>query len=174
MTFSAVSYAISGQNIDLVKEWCRRLTFSSSETNFVMQSLESYIYLSEAKREKQFSDVDIYRYFKKFKEGGISGSILFLTELYQNQGTHEDYIKWCINVVLVQNLIYAYFNRYIEVIDPRPMLSGNDIQELLGKPAGPVIGKIKNNLIEAQINGSVKNIEEARSFVRLFSKELTD
>ena len=70
----------------------------------------------------------------------------------------------------MQDHLSAYFTRYNEVIAPRPFLGGHDIQEMLEIPAGPVIGSIKNALIEAQIRGSVKNIEEAKSFVRLQAK----
>ena len=54
----------------------------------------------------------------------------------------------------------------MEVIDPKPLLSGNDIQKLLNVPAGPIIGYVKNALIEAQIRGSVKNVGEAELFVK--------
>ena len=67
-------------------------------------------------------------------------------------------------------MLAAFFSRYMEVIAPKPILSGDDIQSLLGLPAGPEIGYAKNALIEAQIKGSVKTVPEAEAFLRQLIK----
>ncbi len=51
------------------------------------------------------------------------------------------------------------------MIAPAPFLSGNDIQTATGLAAGPAIGRIKKELLEAQVMGVVNSAEEARSFV---------
>ena len=167
--FSAIAGSLSKQ-VESVNGWCSRLAFSSSETNFVMNSLQSFDLLRAVRNPENYGDVDIYRYFRQYKEGGIGGLILYLADGYRYQNIPNAYRTWCDKVVFVQNMVSAYFTRYMEVISPRPLMSGHDIQELLAIPAGPVIGQIKNALIEAQIRGSVKNIPEAESFVRLESK----
>ena len=159
-----------GEQADAVNGWCSRLAFSSSETIFVLNSLQSFEHLRAIKNPENYGDVDIYRYFRLYKEGGIGGLILYLADGYRYQNIQNAYRTWCDKVVFVQNMVSAYFTRYMEVISPRPLMSGHDIQELLAIPAGPVIGLIKNALIEAQIHGAVKNLSEAESFVRLESK----
>ena len=159
-----------GEQADAVNGWCSRLAFSSSETIFVLNSLQSFQHLRAIKNPENYGDVDIYRYFRQYKEGGIGGLILYLADGYRYQNIQNAYRTWCDKVVFVQNMVSAYFTRYMEVISPRPLMSGHDIQELLAIPAGPVIGLIKNALIEAQIHGAVKNLSEAESFVRLESK----
>lgn len=167
LAFSAIAYALSASVIENIKDWCRQLTFSSSETNFAILSLQAFDYLKEAQQITRFGDVDIYRFFKKFKEGGISGLILYLAENYCYRNSPDAYKNWCLKVVFVQNLISAYFSRYMEVIEPRPLLTGRDIQNILEKQAGPLIGQMKNALIEAQIEGSVKTIQEAEAYIRM-------
>lgn len=152
--------------VEQIKKWCARLTFSSSEMNFVLSAVQSYRYLMELSNVVSYSDVDIYRYFRQFKEGGIAGLVLYLADKYTEKNIPDAYIHWCDSVVFVQNMISSYFSRYMEVIDPKPLLSGTDIQNLLGIPASPLVGKAKNALIEAQIKGSVKTIAEAESFLR--------
>ena len=166
--FSAVSGSLHG-SIDTVNGWCGRLAFSSSETNFVMNALRSYKHLRTID-DDSYSDVEIYRFFRQYKEGGIAGLVLYLAEAYRYQEIPNAYKKWCDKVVFVQNMVSAYFTRYMEVIAPQPLMSGHDIQDMLRIPAGPAIGQIKNALIEAQIRGSVKTMPEAESFVRLESK----
>ena len=60
----------------------------------------------------------------------------------------------------------------MEVIAPKPILSGDDIQAVLNIPAGPEIGYAKNSLIEAQIKGSVKTVSEAEAFLRQLRKTI--
>ena len=167
--FAVIAGSLS-EGTETVSGWCGRLAFSSSETTFVMNSLRSFDHLRSTKNPENYSDVDIYRYFRQYKEGGIGGLILYLADGYRYQNIPGAYKTWCDKVVFVQNMVSAYFTRYMEVISPRPLMSGHDIQELLAIPAGPVIGQIKNALIEAQIRGSVKNLSEAESFVRLEAK----
>ena len=167
--FAAIAGAL-GETAEIADEWCSRLAFSSSETNFVMNSLQSFEHLRSVSSPENYGDVDIYRYFRKYKEGGIGGLILYLADGYRYQNIPNAYRTWCDKVVFVQNMVSAYFTRFMEVISPRPLMSGHDIQELLAISAGPVIGQIKNALIEAQIRGSVKNMSEAESFIRLESK----
>ena len=167
--FAAIAGSLSG-SAEVLNGWCSRLAFSSSEIIFVTNSLGSYEHLRDVRNPENFGDVDIYRYFRQYKEGGIGGLILYLADGYRCQDIPNAYKTWCDKVVFVQNMVSAYFTRYMEVISPRPLMSGHDIQELLNISAGPVIGLIKNALIEAQISGAVKNLSEAESFVRLESK----
>lgn len=153
-----------------IQSWCSRLAFSSSETNYVLSASDAYQYLKTVENVTSYSDVEIYRYFQKFKESGIAGLILFLSDLYELQDIPHAYRNWCEKVVFVQNLIAAYFTRYMEVIAPKPFLSGHDIQNLTNLPAGPVIGSLKDALLEAQISGAVLSRAEAESFIRQQTK----
>jgi hypothetical protein len=47
-----------------------------------------------------------------------------------------------------------------------PLLSGNAIAELIAVDPGPRLGQIKRAMLEAQIRGEVRTVEEAREFVR--------
>ena len=163
MSFASITDALSGMDTDKVKSWCGRLAFSSSETNFVLSAMQACIWLNSSSVSSNYNDVDIYRYFRQFREGGVAGLILYLAKNYSLRTELNSYKHWCERVLLVQDHISAYFTRYNDVIAPKPLLSGDDIQNLLGIPAGPVIGEIKNALIEAQIRGSVQTIEEAES-----------
>ena len=46
-----------------------------------------------------------------------------------------------------------------------PLLSGNEIAAATGLPPGRQLGQIKRALLEAQIRGEVKTLDEARAFV---------
>ena len=164
-SFASIAFTLT-KGIDIIKPWCSRLAFSSSETNFVLNAIASFIRIKTLGDPSPCGDVEIYRFFNQYKEGGLAGLILFLADGYGQKNEARAYQIWCDKVVFVQNLVSAYFTRYMEVISPVPMLTGHDIQELLGIPAGPIIGVMKNSLIEAQIRGSVETLDEAKSFLR--------
>ena len=169
LSFSAVVRTLS-QDTDLIKKWCGRLAFSSTETAFALLSIQGFDHLNSLPENTSYSDVDIYRFFRQFKEGGISALMLFLADKLSDRGKPGAYKTWCDHVVFVQDFIAAFFSRYMEVIAPKPILSGDDIQAVLQMPAGPEIGYAKNSLIEAQIRGSVKTVGEAEAFLRLLMK----
>jgi len=52
------------------------------------------------------------------------------------------------------------------IFEERSLLAGSEIQQLLGTETGPVIGSVKNALIEAQLRGEVGTRAEAVEFVR--------
>ncbi len=49
-----------------------------------------------------------------------------------------------------------------EILDPKPLLSGGEIGELLGLAPGPELGAAAKALLEAQIRGEVRTVAEAR------------
>ncbi len=159
---------------ETVQRWCGRLTFSSSETIFVTLTLQANEYLNSIGPVSGFRDVEIYRYFKQYKEGGIAGLFLFLAGKYDADKSGEAFRDWCECVNLAKELITAYFGRYTEVIAPKPLMSGNDIQALLGLQSGPAIGQIKNALLEAQISGTVRDHAEAQIFIKRYASSARD
>ena len=52
------------------------------------------------------------------------------------------------------------------ILDPPRLLSGEEVQALLGAPAGPEIGKALAAVREAQVEGKVRTKEEAIALVR--------
>lgn len=169
LSFSAVVRTLTA-NVDLIRKWCGRLAFSSTETSFVLLSVQGYDHLESMPENVSYSDVEIYRYFRQYKESGIPSLMLYLADKIADKSTPGAYKTWSDHVVFAQNMLAAFFSRYMEVIAPKPILSGDDIQSLLGLPAGPEIGYAKNALIEAQIKGSVKTVPEAEAFLRQLIK----
>jgi len=62
---------------------------------------------------------------------------------------------------------------YIEaqniVRNPKSLLDGREIMEILNIKPSKKVGEIINSLIEAQISGEIKTKEEAKKFVLNFS-----
>lgn len=74
---------------------------------------------------------------------------------------------------LVNSIAKAYRDAHDQKLLPQfqsELLSGQEIMEILGIPASPLVGQVKQALRDAQIEGEVKSKEEAREWVRNFKK----
>lgn len=151
--------------------WNKNLTLSSSESSFITYSSAASDFLLAEDNVTSWSDINTYRYFLAFKEGGIGGVLLYLAHIYAGSDTREKFERWTQAVNLAEKLLSDYFSRYNEVIAPAAFLSGNDIQSATGLAAGPIIGKIKKEMLEAQVMGLVSSVDEARSFVEKAAAE---
>jgi hypothetical protein len=53
-----------------------------------------------------------------------------------------------------------------ELVNPEPLLTGNEIEALLGTGPGPALGRAVDALTEAQVRGDVKTAEGARRWLK--------
>ncbi|WP_242462892.1 hypothetical protein [Persephonella atlantica] len=59
-----------------------------------------------------------------------------------------------------------YFDVYSKEIVEEPLLTGKEIMEILNLQPSPEVGKIKNMLLKAQIEGKIKTRQQAVDFVK--------
>ena len=74
------------------------------------------------------------------------------------------------NINNLTNLLNNYLELRKTIKPIEKLLDGNDIMELLQIKQGPELGKIINELKEAQISGEVNTKQEAVNFVIRFYK----
>ena len=74
---------------------------------------------------------------------------------------------------------YTYFNhnrKYLARAETpeqmlEPLLNGNQIMEFTDLPPGPMVGVIRDALLQAQIAGEVTDLESAVTFVRSYKQK---
>lgn len=59
----------------------------------------------------------------------------------------------------------------VSKVEESRFINGTDLMKILGIKPGPVIGNILEDLLEAQVVGEVKNLEEAKSLAQRLFKE---
>ena len=109
--FAAAAETLSAADPDLVQHWCTRLTFSSAESAFVQQAIRSHRCLMESADDTAFEDVDIYRYFRRYKEGGIAGLLLYLADKYALCRENSKIDEWQRCIDFLDRMAGAYFTR---------------------------------------------------------------
>ncbi len=59
-----------------------------------------------------------------------------------------------------------YFNVYLKEVIEEPLLTGKEIMQILNLKPSPIVGEIKNKLLKAQLEGTIKTKEQAISFIK--------
>ncbi|MDR2076467.1 MAG: HD domain-containing protein [Desulfovibrio sp.] len=93
---------------------------------------------------------------------------------FKAQGEHLRLMEMARAGIMARDDNYTAFNhnkKYLERAETpeqmlEPLLNGNEIMEVTGLTPGPQVGVIRNDLLKAQIAGSVSTREEAVAFAR--------
>ena len=103
----------------------------------------------------------IYRFFRATAEAGVDICLLSLADLMGSQGPELSRDALAARLDTIRELLEAYWERYKEVVSPRPLLNGDDLMAELKLEPGAQIGEILEALREAQAAGEIKNRKEA-------------
>lgn len=136
--------------------------FSQQEQNFIGTVLQFKEKLKiDAKNKADWDQKDVYRFFKSTRDAGAGICFLALAEAGFDQDGFDSVVG-----SVCQTLLNAYFKNYATLINPEPLLNGDDIMKILDIPAGPKIGIYLEMLKEARVSGMVHNREEAVCFLK--------
>ena len=112
-----------------------------------------------------WSLADQHRFWNRLGDCGIDAILLAAAFMMGVERSGLRQSEWLQFVDRATLLLDAFFNRYDEVVDPQPLLDGRDVQRLLNIAPGPPVGQMLAQLREAQAEGLVKSVSEAREFL---------
>ncbi len=151
----------------------RRLRFSNQAVETVKQVVAHHMRpLWLADTGDRLSRRAIYRFFRDTDAGSIQAGVLTaLHALVDHQATYppdssEGQHRYERLVVVVDQLLQAYFEQRNQVVQPPPLLSGRELMAELNLPPGPAIGALLRRLQEAQATGEVQTREDALNFIK--------
>lgn len=119
----------------------------------------------EILERESWTKLEQHRFWHRLSKGGIDAILLGAAIRMAAQGRALKQDEWLQFVERATGLLDVYFNHYDEIVSPRLLLDGNDVKKLLNIVSGPLVGRVLTSLREAQIEGEVKSVSEARSFV---------
>lgn len=111
------------------------------------------------------TDRACYRYFRDLGATGVDVLLLSLADMLAAYENTLEPAKWQRELGAAQALLDAWFSRKQQVVEPRLLLDGDDLQREFGLEPGVLIGEILTQLREAQASGLVYNKTEALHFV---------
>jgi putative nucleotidyltransferase with HDIG domain len=108
----------------------------------------------------------IYRFFRATGPAGVDICLLSLADTLATYGPGLPQAIWVQQLDIVRTLLEAWWEQAEEKVSPPILLNGHELMESFGLPAGPEIGRLLEELREAQATGEIKERAEALEFVR--------
>lgn len=146
-----------------------RFHFSGQATSFVETVVAHHMRPLLLAATGKVSRRAIYRFFRDTSqpgyEAGIAIALLALADQRATYPPHEGEQAEQTLLKIVNELLTAYFDRREQVVDPPPLLTGQDLIKVLDLEQGPLIGLLLRRLKEAQATGQVTDRAAALAFV---------
>jgi len=154
----------------IVRILAERLKFSRNMIEILTKVISQHMRPSNLDDQKEVTDRACYRFFRDLGEEAIDILIVSLADRYSYMNIskykeeingHGRFVNW---------MLEKYFLKRDQVL-PKPLLRGDEIMGLLDIPQGPLVGRLIEKLLEAQVIEKVKNKKEARSYLRKLFRE---
>jgi poly(A) polymerase len=143
----------------------KRLRLGDDAIQFVSKLVEHHLrpfYLREAFKKGELTNRGKAKFWKDC--GDIAGWLFLhaIADAFASRDEQEE-ISWLLKTI---HELEDFRKRELSKIPTEPLLSGDEIMEILGIGPGPKVGEIKRALEQAQWEGIVKTKEEAINFVK--------
>ncbi len=108
----------------------------------------------------------IYRYFRSTCGVGVEIVLLGLAHFIGAWAAGLSQDRWAERVGLARTLLEAFFENRERLVDPPPLIDGEDVMRLLHVDPGPIVGELLEVVREAQAAGEVADRGEALTLIK--------
>lgn len=143
-----------------------RLRMSKAERKLLRRLVEAHMQPLFLYKNNSPTDKALFRFFLSLgpeTPGCLLLSLADISSSRKSTGRHdlaEDYREY------ISKLLERYEKEKDGLLNTPGLLSGNEIRNILSLPPGPLVGKIKEKLWEAQVEGKISSRQEAVEYVR--------
>lgn len=159
-------YGHAEQGATIARRVLRRLRFSAREVRWVSLLVEQHL------RPVQLARVGdaptrraLYRFYRDLGDAVPAVVMLALADAAASRGGRLTLDNWTPHVRYMSSLLVRS-EEEAGIVDPPQLLTGRDIMSELGIPEGPRIGRLLEELREAQATGEVQDRRGAMAFIR--------
>ncbi len=145
----------------LARDW----RCSNAETGMLRTAVEAHAHPVLLSGQLPLSRRAIYRYYRDTGVHGLDAAFLALAHYLAAWGPVPPQEGWQRQVLTATTLWHTYLEQRETVVDPPPLLSGNDLIRL-GLSPGPQIGTLLSRLHEEQAAGEIRTYKQALAFVQ--------
>lgn len=150
----------------MAPEILKKLMFSNKQIKYIQKMIKNHMYATMVVCSPELSDKIMMRYVRKMEDDAIDAIIIGKADRLSALGPEitEDMVNE--NLTMLDKLLKFYLDS-LETLKPLPkLLDGNEIMGILNIKPSPQLGKILNELHEAQLNGDITTKEQAVEFVK--------
>ncbi|MEW6008817.1 MAG: HD domain-containing protein [Candidatus Omnitrophota bacterium] len=149
-----------------------RLRFSTKEKKALKNIIYWHLRPGHMADLESLSERALFRYFRDCQEEAVSVALLSLADQRATRGKLQDDSQRKRHEKLIRFLIIEYFRRNEEHRE-LPLINGNVVMKSLHLEPGPMVGKILNELKEAQAEGAIRTKMQAIAWAKRFYKQLS-
>ena len=154
----------------MVKPLLKELKFSNKQIEYISELIRNHIYPSSVISAPVVDNKIMMRYVRKMGDNVIDNIILAKADRLSAQGEAVTKEMTDANLGGLDKLL-AFYLEVKPTLKPLPkLLDGKEIMDILGIEQSPILGKIINELHEAQLNCEVNTKDQAVIFVKNISK----
>ena len=142
----------------------KKLKFSNKQIDYIKKIIKNHMYATE------LTPKVMMRYIRKMEDDSLDAIIIAKADRLSAQGPEitKEIVEENLNLL---SKLEKFYIDSLETIEPLPkLLDGNEIMKILNISPSPLLGKILNELHEAQINGDINTKEEAIDFIKHYAK----
>lgn len=150
-------------SVRLARALAKSLRLATDEGKKLAAMIGGYRRIIE---QGEWSALDRHRFWYGLGENGLDVILLGLADFLGIYGVELAQQALLERVETATVLLDAWYVHYDALVNPKLLMSGDDIMALLGIGPGPAVGRLLTALREAQAVGDVRSVGEARVFVR--------
>ena len=148
--------------IPILKKMC----FSNKQIDYISYIIKKHMYPTAVVSAPELNDKVMMRYVRKSADNAIDTIIIAKADRVSAQGPEITKELVEENITLLDKLLQFYLNTK-ETLTPLPkLIDGREVMSILNINPSPVLGKILNELHEAQISGDILTKDDAVRFIK--------
>lgn len=152
---------------EIVHRRAQALLLSNPEVDYVTSIVRHHmrpLWMVQSKEPP--SRRAIYRFFRDTGLAGVDIALLSLADTLATYGPTLPQELWVHQLEVVRALLQAWWEHPQESVSPVPLVTGHDLINELDLSPGPIIGRILEEIREAQATGLVTDKEAALELAR--------
>ena len=172
---------------EMAENFLKKLKFSSESQWLICKMIYYHLRPSNLASNEIVTDKGIYKFFKELGPAGIPMLLLCWADYtsyvkprqlpslmaksilpvmtMEDAKKKKNVGKTLRHMQMLNFLLGKYFNEGKRYTAPAKIIDGRDIMRVLGIPPGPKVGEILEHIILEQVEGKIKNREEALNFL---------
>jgi len=152
---------------NLAWEAAKKMQLSNAECHWLRKLVKYHLHLLPMiTQDEQPTRRMIFRFFDKAGDVGVAIALLTLSDTLGTYGNNLSRELWRRNLTAANAVMSAWWQDKHVIVDPEPLLDGDNLQSIFGLKPGKRIGKLLSALKEAQAAGEVNSQEEAINFIQ--------
>ncbi len=158
---------------ELVRGYGKAYKWGETATEFIAKLVREHLrpfYLRESLFKGQLTDRGRANFWR---ECGDIAPYLFLHAMADAIGSGDEEVEIKRLLETIHDLI-SFKREKLSKVPMKALLDGKEIMQALGLNQGPIVGRIKKALEEAQLEGKVKTKEEALEFIKSYYESLKE